>query len=126
MVWEEQVGGGFWSPSQKNESLEGEIVELVQSQYGINYKIATKEGEFITPSHKALQGKLRKAEVGTEVRITFLGEKPATMVGHKPTKDYRVEFNNPAPVEDIVELKLDGKPVDPQVLALAKELAAKK
>ncbi len=92
--WKQQEGAGIWLPKEEDEELLGEVVKIdKEAMYGTQYIIKKKDGEeVLTPSHKVLQNRMQKAEVGTMVKIVFVGEEPPKTRGENPTKMYEVFF----------------------------------
>lgn len=90
--WEKQEGAGIWLPSEENEELVGEIVNInTEGAYGSQYSIKKDDGEeILTPSHKVLQNRLIKAKTGDKVKLVYKGEEPPSIKGNNPTKIYEV------------------------------------
>ena len=89
--YEEQKGGSLWMPSNSGERLEGEIRKITEGTYGQQYLIGKPTGEeFLTPSHKVLQGRLSNAKVGDFVVIIFMDAELPTVKGNNPTMIYKV------------------------------------
>lgn len=88
----EQKGGSIWLPLDVKEVLEGTVKEINEGEYGKQYTIEKENGEMlVTPSHRALVGRMVKVKVGDTVRLTFTGEELPKVKGHNPTKLYKVE-----------------------------------
>lgn len=96
MTYEKQEGAGIWLPEKENEELEGEVTHVnTEALYGTQYTIKKKDDddEVLTPSHKVLQNRMQKAEVGTKVKIIFKGTEPPKIRGQNPTSMYDVYFD---------------------------------
>jgi hypothetical protein len=102
MAYKEQAGNsGVWLPEEKGAILEGEVLEVVEGQYGRQISVQDiKTMEIIkTPSHKALQCRLVHVKVMDKVRITYLGQELPTVKGFKGTRLYKVEVDEPVEEE---------------------------
>jgi len=82
----------FWSPEEVGDKLEGEVMEIKEGDYGTQYLIDTGKAQMLTPSHKVLQNRMKKASVGTQCMIEFTGTEPPKVKGQNPTKMYKVYF----------------------------------
>jgi hypothetical protein len=73
--WKECTGNqGLWLPTEKGATIEGEVVEIKQGQYGLQLTIADVKGNKVqTPSHRALQARLNEFVIGDGIKIVFLG-----------------------------------------------------
>lgn len=91
--WEEIKGLDVWKPEEEGEQVTGEIIDVKDDpNYGKQYTLTTNEGsQVVMPSHKVLQNRLGKCEVGSIVRVTFTGEELPKQKGHSPTRLYKVE-----------------------------------
>ncbi len=89
-----QEGAGIWLPEKEDEELEGEVTHVNrEGLYGVQYTIKKADGEeILTPSHKVLQNRMQKAEVGTKVKIVSKGTEPPKIRGQNPTSIYEVYF----------------------------------
>ncbi len=92
--WKIQEGAGIWLPEKEKEELEGEVTHINrEGLYGVQYTIKKSDGEeVLTPSHKVLQNRMQKADVGTKVRIVFTGTEAPKIRGQNPTTMYDVYF----------------------------------
>jgi len=91
--WVKQEGSDFWNPTEKGEELVGDVVEIIQGDYGLQYVIKNTKGQRIkTPSHKVLQARMTEAVAGTCVKIVFTGVELPKQKGYKPTNLYEVFF----------------------------------
>jgi len=95
MAYKKQEGAGIWIPQEENEELEGEVTSInTEGLYGIQYTIKKKDGEeILTPSHKVLQNRMQNAEVGTKVKIVYIGQEAPKIRGNNPTSLYDVYFD---------------------------------
>lgn len=95
MGWEKQEGAGIWLPDKENEELVGEVTHIDRDGlYGVQYTIKKSDDDEVkTPSHKVLQNRMQKAEVGTKVKIVFTGTEPPKIRGQNPTTMYEVYFD---------------------------------
>ncbi|MAH51518.1 hypothetical protein CMI37_37225 [Candidatus Pacearchaeota archaeon] len=95
MGYEKQEGAGIWLPDKEDEELEGEVTHINrEGLYGVQYTIKKGDNdEVLTPSHKVLQNRMQKAEVGTKVKIVFKGTEPPKIRGQNPTSMYEVYFD---------------------------------
>jgi len=65
-----------WLPSEGgvNDILEGKVVKFIDSAYGFQAVIETKDKQqFLTPSHKLLQSKIELLELYDVVKIVHSG-----------------------------------------------------
>ena len=94
MGWEKQEGAGIWIPEKEGDELIGEVTFVnTEGLYGVQYTIKDEKGEEVkTPSHKVLQNRMQKAQVGTEVKIVYKGNEPPKIRGQNPTEMYEVFF----------------------------------
>lgn len=90
--WKEKESKNeYWRPENIGDELVGEVLEIIQSDFGKQYKIRCEDGrEVITPSHKVLQDRLEGVERGTKVKIVLDSELPPKQRGHNATKIYKV------------------------------------
>lgn len=96
MTYVKQEGGSYWNAEKKGDILEGKVTAKNEGEYGLQYTIETNEGEFVTPSHKVLQSRMVKANIGDKVKIIFVEEELPTTKGYKPTKIYEVFIDDGA------------------------------
>jgi len=96
MAYVKQEGGSYWNAEKKGDTLEGKVTAKSDGEYGIQYTIETKDGEFVTPSHKVLQNRMVKANIGDKVKIVYTHEELPTTKGYKPTKMYEVFIDDGA------------------------------
>lgn len=92
--WEKQESANFWQPEKKGDEIVGKVTEVItDGTYGVQYVILTDGGkEVMTPSHKVLQSRMKKAKVGTKVRIIYADKEPPKVKGQNPTEMYEVYF----------------------------------
>ncbi len=88
--WEEQESTGVWIPKEEGQELVGEVTDIVEGTYGLQYIIKTDKEETRTPSHKVLQNRMGKAKKGDTVKIVYKGEEPPAVKGQNPTRMYDV------------------------------------
>lgn len=89
--WEKQESAGMWMPEKEMEELVGEVADIQEGGYGLQYSIKKEDGNTIlTPSHKVLQSRMLKVRVGDIVKIVYKGEEPPSVKGRNPTKMYEV------------------------------------
>ena len=102
--WNElKSDSGIWKPEQKDEKLEGEVIEIKQGPYGLQLTVETADGgKVTTPSHKALQTRIGAVKAGDIVRIVFVGTDLPKVKGQNPTRLYSVFIKNPEHAEDVV------------------------
>ncbi len=95
MGYEKQEGAGIWLPKEEKEELVGEVMHINrEGLYGVQYTIKKDDGdEVLTPSHKVLQNRMQKADVGEKVKIVFIGTEPPKIRGQNPTTIYEVYFD---------------------------------
>ena len=95
MGYVKQEGAGIWLPKDEKEELEGEVTHINrEGLYGVQYTVKKSDGdEVLTPSHKVLQNRMQKADVGTKVKIVFIGTEPPKIRGQNPTSMYDVFFD---------------------------------
>lgn len=82
----------FWEPEKEGDELIGDVTDIREGDFGKQYEVKNGEASYVTPSHKVLQNRMAKAEVGTKVKIVFTGTEEPTKKGHNPTKMYEVYF----------------------------------
>ena len=83
--------GNMWQPEQKEDSLIGEITEITDGNYGLQYTIRKADNEIIrTPSHKVLQNRMAGMKKGDKIKIVFIGEEAPKVRGQNPLKMYDV------------------------------------
>lgn len=90
-----QEGAGIWFGEKDGDKLEGEVTHINrEGLYGVQYTIKKQDSgdEVLTPSHKVLQNRMQKAEVGTQVEIIYKGNEPPKVRGQNPTEMYEVYF----------------------------------
>lgn len=89
-----QEGAGIWLPENAGQKLEGEVTHINrEGMYGTQYTVKKDDGEeVLTPSHKVLQNRMLKAEVGTKIEIEFIGTEPPKIRGQNPMAMYDVYF----------------------------------
>ena len=85
-----ESNNSFWNPSVIGEYIEGELQKKVDGDFGTICIIKTHDGEVSTPSHKVLQNRMAKVNIGQIVRIVLTGEELPKIKGHNPTKLYEV------------------------------------
>lgn len=92
--YEKQEGAGIWFADNEGDELIGEVIHInKEALYGVQYTIKKEDGEeVLTPSHKVLQNRMQKAEVGTKIKIVYKGNEPAKIRGNNPTEMYEVYF----------------------------------
>ena len=92
MTWEKQEStGDFWSPTKEGEELEGIVIRKFTGQFGTQYEVETANKEsFATPSHKVLQAKMSKVEVGDKVKLVFVKQDLPKLKGQQGAKLYDV------------------------------------
>lgn len=89
--WElQEPTSDTWLPEKVGDQLTGLIIDERESQYGgIQYQVKTPQDEaWWTPSHSALQSRLKETGEGDLVKIEYRGEEP-TNKGN-PVKIYKV------------------------------------
>ncbi len=93
--WKKQEGAGIWLPQKEDEQLQGEVTHVNrEGLYGTQYTVKKKDGdEVLTPSHKVLQNRMQKADVGTKIKIVYKGNEPPKIRGQNPTEMYEVFFD---------------------------------
>jgi hypothetical protein len=104
--WEKLEGDkNFWSPAKVGDVLEGVLVEINQGMYGSKFTIKTDKGNILTPSHRILQARLAKAQIGDIIKIVYQGTQPPKVRGENPLTLYDV-FRKPGtdkPAEELVK-----------------------
>ena len=91
--FEERTGGNFWKPENEGDSVEGRLVEIRDGKYGAVYDVEKSDGTLITVSTSAvLANRIRKNDVGKEVRIVFDGQQASKLKGKNPTNLFKVFF----------------------------------
>jgi hypothetical protein len=90
--WKTAGDGSYWKPEKEGDVIEGELLESFEGTYGTGYRIKVGEKTITIPSYKALISRLSDVAIGSLVRITFKGEEPPKIRGHKPTKLFEVLY----------------------------------
>lgn len=86
----------IWLPKEKEEFIEGEVVEISDGQYGRQITLKNEAGDTnTTPSHKVLQSRLSEIKMGDWIRVVYKGEELPKLKGHNPTKIYKVLIDRP-------------------------------
>jgi hypothetical protein len=97
MAWEERdtkKNSNMWIPAKDGDELVGEITEVKQGQFGMQYLICKEnDEEVLTPSHKVLQNRMEGLTVGTAVKIVYTGTELPTVKGQNGMKMYKVFVN---------------------------------
>jgi len=96
--YEKQGGSSFWNAEKVGDVLEGVVVDVIGSgsefgkQWMIECESATSSEleSVLTPSHKVLQNRMNKVEIGDQVKIVYVKEDLPKIKGHNPTKIYEV------------------------------------
>ena len=89
--WIKQESAGMWLPEKEGDELGGTITDVADGTYGRQYEVKKDNGDVVrTPSHKVLQNRMSKAEIGNRVKVVFKGEEPPSVKGQNPTKIYEV------------------------------------
>lgn len=88
--YEEIQAGTVWIFEGEGDSIEGELIGKVDGQFGKNFILKDSSGEETTVFGGAvLNTKLRNAEEGKMVRITYIGEVKSQ--AGRVYKDFKVE-----------------------------------
>jgi hypothetical protein len=91
MEWKEVEESNYWNPEKENDEVEGIIVSMENSDFGIRVVIETKDKKNITlPSHKVLQTRLQNCKVGDMIKVVFKGQELPKVKGRNPTNIYKV------------------------------------
>ena len=91
--WEKQEGSmDFWNPEVAGAELIGQVTEIkTAGQFGTQYMIKKEDGtEILTPSHKVLQAKMSKVEVGNKVKLVFIKQDLPKVKNQQGVKLYDV------------------------------------
>ena len=93
--WVEQCSTGednIWLPSIPNEKIIGVVVSIRSGDYGNQYLLENKSVGLRTwtPSHKVLQYRMEKVQVGDTIKIVYVGQEPPAVRGRNPTRMYQV------------------------------------
>jgi len=80
----------IWLPDTEGETLEGEVIEVAEGQYGIYASIKNVEDgrAMQTPAHKVLQSRVELVSSGDFVKIIYWG-KSRTQTGRE-VNSYRL------------------------------------
>jgi len=89
MEWK-KVENEMWMPETDGETIIGTLKDKTEGNYGPQWIIETNKGEIRTPSHKVLQNRLNRVEIGKEVKIVYVGEEKPKEGHDSPTKIYEV------------------------------------
>ena len=82
--------GDFWSPTKEGEELEGTVIRKFMGQFGTQYELENDKGTIATPSHKVLQAKMSKVEVGDKVKLVYVKQDLPKLKGQVGAKIYDV------------------------------------
>ena len=88
--FEKLEGAGIWLPQIEGDELQGEVNDIAEGLYGLQYTIKTGKEDLKTPSHKVLQARMQKVKVGDFVKIVFKGSVAPKVRGQNPTLMYEV------------------------------------
>jgi hypothetical protein len=81
-----------WNPTEEDESIEGEVISVIENEGKYRVELKTKENiTFRTRDHYMLSERVKKLVAGDKVRITYRGEIPSKQPGKSPLKKYKVE-----------------------------------
>lgn len=75
MTWEELKSPRVWIPEEKDEEIEGVIVDWKEGAFGKQWLIDTNGELVFTPSSKLLGDFLDNFNIGHRVRISYRGER---------------------------------------------------
>ena len=93
MAWKEVESGAVFQFEKEGDSIEGELVDTVEGQFGNNYIIKTPSGEEMTVFGKTvINTKMARIKKGQKVKITFKGEVKAPTSGRN-YQDYSIEVD---------------------------------
>ena len=95
MYEKQESTGDFWLPTKEGEELEGTVTRKFNGQFGDQFEIENDKGTFTTPSHKVLQAKMSKVEVGNKVKLVYIKTDLPTIKGKNGTKIYEVYIDRP-------------------------------
>jgi len=104
-----RVESKIWKPENEGESIEGVLIakEPKTEDIGAKYTIENKEGAFLIWGSAILDDKMHQVPVGSEVRITYEGQKK--LDGKKKLNLYELDVaesdkeETPAVKEEAVE-----------------------
>ncbi len=104
-IWNEVPSSEYWNPETQNESIEGELIDIVEGNFGKQYAIKNLEnGKIIlTPSHKVLQSQMATVKIGNVVKLVFVEEIPNVVKGRSATKMYKIYIQEEEKEEEIEE-----------------------
>jgi hypothetical protein len=90
--WIEVKGeSNIWLPTKEGDSIEGIIISMIQSTYGLSVIIEDKDHkQILMPSHKVLQSRLSYCKVGDIVKVIYEKEELPKIRGQNPTRIYKV------------------------------------
>lgn len=92
-----EVAPSYWKPGEIGDSIEGNIYEINEGQYGKQLVLDMgddENGEIVTctlPSHKQLQNFIPKLKVGEYIRVELVKILPAKIEGRNDTMIYKVQ-----------------------------------
>ena len=82
---------GFWNPETPGEELIGVVYRKFIGDFGVQFEIETKDKKtFTTPSHKILQNKMSKVEIGDLVKLVYIKTDLPKLKGKNGAKVYDV------------------------------------
>jgi hypothetical protein len=111
MVFETLIGSGedgsYWSPTQKGQSIEGNIVEFLEDDYG-KYRILLEkedEDQITLPGHADLQQYIAMLEEGDYIRVVLVDIKKSNNPDYndKPIYKVQVDKERKVEIEEVVE-----------------------
>ena len=106
MAWiKQESSGSFWDPKTEGDELIGVVKECrVGGQFGTQWVVEKEGGELVTtPSHKVIQNRMAKVEIGDKVKIVYLKTDLPKVKGQNGVKLYDIFID--APSEESVEDK---------------------
>ena len=90
-TWKEVTGANFFKFEKEGDSVEGKFVEMQEGNFGKTPVLKAASGEkMVIPNLRVLMTKFDNIEIGTEVKVTYIGEKQAEKSG-RTYKDFKVE-----------------------------------
>ena len=96
MYEKQESTGDFWSPTKEGEELEGTITRKFTGEFGCQFEIEKANKDLLTtPSHKDLQAKMSKVEVGDKVKLVFVKTDLPKIRGQNGAKIYDVYIDRP-------------------------------
>lgn len=89
-TWAAVAGADIWNPAEVGSQIEGTLGDAISGTYGPMHTVETKaDGSVTLPHLTVINSKLSGVEVGSLIRVTYLGE--ALSGAGRTYKDFNIE-----------------------------------